>query len=204
MPLPLSRAKLYPRHEIHTFVSMQWGGIETVRCTNRSNATLLRCFLPAKKYGNQEQLEGCPFTVLVIPRLTGPWSDRMFPIIDVAIDPARPGQLLAACSLHENTQASEPVSRRFGHIHGTAPNVELMSVKSQRLSGRLKYGHARVSTDDQNPALQLEGSYDQPVCPVPFAWRKWDSATRTSARVASRSIRHRTQSTGRATWQMTS
>jgi len=36
-----------------------------------------------------------------------------------------------------------------------APIKDLTCVKCQVHNGRMKYGYARVSTDDQNPALQL-------------------------------------------------
>ena len=49
------------------------------------------------------------------------------------------------------------VSQRvsFDTLLGPAPIKGLTCVKYQVQNGRMKYGYARVSTDDQNPALQL-------------------------------------------------
>lgn len=90
--VPHKLARLLPRHEIHTVVGMQWGGI-----TNGALLTLIErerfdVFLTGdKNMQNQQNLEARPFAVLIMSAINWPVVRPYVHRISVALNDARPG-----------------------------------------------------------------------------------------------------------------
>ena len=90
--IPAKLARSLTRHEIHTVVSMQLGGIE-----NRALLTLIErdrfeIFLTGgdKNMGKQQRLEGRPSAVLVLSAIDWPVVSPHIRKISVALDQASP------------------------------------------------------------------------------------------------------------------
>ena len=88
-------AKLVPfllRHEIHTVVSMEWGGIKNGALLTLIESERFNVFLTGdKNMPNQQQLEGRPFAVLIMSAINWPVVRPHIDKISVALDEAQPG-----------------------------------------------------------------------------------------------------------------
>jgi len=123
--VPHKLARSLPQHDVHTVVSMQWGGIK--------NGTLLQFIeregfkvFPTgdKNMQNQQRLEGRPFAVLIMSAINWPVVRPHIDKIAAAIDEARPG---------------------------TVKTIDLRRVHSARkTSDRIRIPFASVLTRDRN------------------------------------------------------
>lgn len=90
--VPRKLARSLPWHEIHTVVSMQWGGIKNGALLKLIEREAFEVFLTGdKNMENQQQLEGRPFAVLVMSAINWPVVRPHVHIISAAIDEAQPG-----------------------------------------------------------------------------------------------------------------
>jgi predicted nuclease of predicted toxin-antitoxin system len=90
--VPRKLARSLPRHEIHTVVSMQWGGIKNGALLELIKREGFSVFLTGdKNMENQQRLEGRPFAVLIISAINWPVVRQHIHKISVALDEARPG-----------------------------------------------------------------------------------------------------------------
>lgn len=90
--VPRKLARSLPRHEIHTVVSMQWGGIKNGVLLTLIERESFDVFLTGdKNMENQQRLEGHPFAVLVMSAINWPVVRPHIHKISVALDAARPG-----------------------------------------------------------------------------------------------------------------
>jgi predicted nuclease of predicted toxin-antitoxin system len=107
--VPRKLARSLPRHEIHTVVSMQWGGVKNGALLTPIEREAFEVFLTGdKNMENQQQLEGRPFAVLVMSAINWPVVRPNVPIIAAAIDEAQPGTVkLIDCGVFIRRRASE-------------------------------------------------------------------------------------------------
>lgn len=92
--VPRKLARFLPQHDIHTVVSMQWGGIKNGELLLLIEREAFDIFLTGdKNLEKQQQLEGRPFAVLVMSAINWPIVRRHIPSIVAAIDDARPGTI---------------------------------------------------------------------------------------------------------------
>jgi hypothetical protein len=90
--VPRKLARSLPRHEIHTVVTMQWGGIKNGALLKLIERDGFNVFLTGdKNMENQQRLEGLPFAALVMFAINWPVVRPHIDKISVAIDDARPG-----------------------------------------------------------------------------------------------------------------
>ncbi len=90
--VPRKLAQSLPRHEVHTLVSMRWGGIKNGELLKLIECEAFGVFLTGdKNMDNQQQLAGRPFAVLVMSAINWPVIRPHIHKISVAIDAARPG-----------------------------------------------------------------------------------------------------------------
>jgi predicted nuclease of predicted toxin-antitoxin system len=90
--VPAKLARSLPRHEIHTVVSRQWGGIKNGALIEGEGFDV---FLTGdKNMENQQRLDGRPFAVLVMSAINWPVVRPHIEKISIAIDDARPGTIL--------------------------------------------------------------------------------------------------------------
>jgi len=90
--VPAKLARSLPRHEIHTVVSMQWGGIKNGSLLTLIGREGFNVFLTGdKNMANQQRLDDRPFAVLVMSAINWPVVRPYIERISVAIDEARPG-----------------------------------------------------------------------------------------------------------------
>jgi predicted nuclease of predicted toxin-antitoxin system len=90
--VPQKLARALPRHEIHTVVSMQWGGIKNGALLTLIERERFDVFLTGdKNMPNQQRLEDRPFAVLIMSAVNWPVVRPHVHEISVAIDNARPG-----------------------------------------------------------------------------------------------------------------
>ncbi len=90
--VPRKLARSLPQHEIHTVVSMQWGGIKNGALLKLIEREAFKVFLTGdKNMENQQQLQGRPFAVLVMSAINWPVVRPHVHIIAAAIDEAQPG-----------------------------------------------------------------------------------------------------------------
>mgnify|MGYP007054684287 CR=1 FL=1 len=90
--VPGKLARLLPRHEIHTVVSMQWGGIKNGALLELIAQERFHIFLTGdKNMESQQQLAGRPFAVLVMSAINWPVVRSHVHSIAAALDNARPG-----------------------------------------------------------------------------------------------------------------
>lgn len=91
--VPYKLARLLPRHEIHTVVSMQWGGVKNGALLTLIQRERFDVFLTGdKNMQNQQRLEGCPFAVLIMSTINWPVVRPHVHKISVALDDARPAR----------------------------------------------------------------------------------------------------------------
>ena len=85
-------ARSLPQHEIHTVVSMQWGGIKNGALLKLIEREGFNVFLTGdKNMQNQQRLEGRPFAVLIMSAINWPVVRPHIHKISAALDEARPG-----------------------------------------------------------------------------------------------------------------
>jgi hypothetical protein len=90
--VPHKLARSLPRHEIHTVVSMQWGGIKNGALLTLIESEGFHVFLTGdKNMENQQRLEGRPFAVLIMSAINWPVVRPHIDKISVALDEAQPG-----------------------------------------------------------------------------------------------------------------
>ena len=90
--VPRKLARSLPRHEIHTVVSMQWGGIKNGALLELIEREGFNVFLTGdKNMENQQRLEGRPFAVLIMSAINWPVLRPHIHKISLALDEARPG-----------------------------------------------------------------------------------------------------------------
>jgi hypothetical protein len=108
--VPRKLARSLPRHEIHTVVSMQWGGIKNGALLKLIEREAFEVFLTGdKNMENQQELEGRPFAVLVMSAINWPVVRPHIHIIAAALTrrgPVRSGRLIAAFLLHVRKRIS--------------------------------------------------------------------------------------------------
>jgi len=92
--VPAKLARSLSRHEIHTIVTMQWGGAKNGALLQLIEREGFDVFLTGdKNMENQQQLEGRPFGVLIMSAINWPVVRPHIHKISAAIDEARPGTL---------------------------------------------------------------------------------------------------------------
>ena len=90
--VPRKLARSLPRHEIHTVVSMQWGGIENGALLILVERESFDVFLTGdKNIDKQQRLEGRPFAVLIMSAINWPVVRPHIHKISTALDEAQPG-----------------------------------------------------------------------------------------------------------------
>jgi hypothetical protein len=81
-----------PGHEIHTVVSMQWGGIKNGALLTLIELEHFDVFLTGdKNMDRQQRLESRPFAVLIMSAINWPVIRPHIHKISTALDEARPG-----------------------------------------------------------------------------------------------------------------
>jgi predicted nuclease of predicted toxin-antitoxin system len=90
--VPRKLARSLPQHDIHTVVSMQWGGIKNGVLLNLIEREGLHVFLTGdKNMQNQQRLEGRPFAVLIMSAINWPVVRPHIHKISLALAEAQPG-----------------------------------------------------------------------------------------------------------------
>jgi predicted nuclease of predicted toxin-antitoxin system len=90
--VPAKLARSLPRHEIHTVVSMQWGGIRNGAVLERMERECFDVLLTGdKNMDRQQRLERRPFAVLIMSAINWPVVKPHIEKISVALDEAQPG-----------------------------------------------------------------------------------------------------------------
>ena len=102
--VPAKLARSLSRHEIHTVVTMQWGGIKNGALLKLIEREGFDVFLTGdKNMENQQRLEGRPFAVLIMSAINWPVVRPYIhksPSPLTRRGPVRSKRLIAACSLH--------------------------------------------------------------------------------------------------------
>jgi predicted nuclease of predicted toxin-antitoxin system len=92
--VPQKLARCFPRHEIHTVLSMAWGGIKNGALLTLIEQEAFQVFITGdKNMPNQQRLEGRPFAVLLLSTINWPVIEPHVEKISLAIDAAKPGTL---------------------------------------------------------------------------------------------------------------
>ena len=90
--VPRKLSPFLPRHDIHTVVSMQWGGIKNGALLHLIEDEGFDVFLTGdKNMENQQRLEGRPFAVLIMSAINWPVVRPHIHKISAAIDAAQRG-----------------------------------------------------------------------------------------------------------------
>jgi predicted nuclease of predicted toxin-antitoxin system len=90
--VPRKLARSLPQHEIHTVVSMKWGGIKNGALLALIERERFNVFLTGdKNMENQQRLEGRPFAVLIMSAINWPVISPHVRKISAALDDACPG-----------------------------------------------------------------------------------------------------------------
>ena len=90
--VPRKLARSLPQHEIHTVVSMQWGGIKNGALLKLIEREGFDVFLTGdKNMENQQRLEGRSFAVVIMSTINWPVVRPHIHKISVALDEALPG-----------------------------------------------------------------------------------------------------------------
>jgi hypothetical protein len=90
--VPGKLAGFLPQHEIHTVVSMQWGGIKNGALLMLIERERFDVFLTGdKNIDKQQRLEGRPFAVLIMSAINWPVIRSHIHKISDALDEAQPG-----------------------------------------------------------------------------------------------------------------
>lgn len=79
-------------HEIHTVVSMQWGGVKNGALLTPIEREAFQVFLTGdKNMQNQQRLEGRPSAVLILSAINWPVVEPHLEKISIAIEHAKAG-----------------------------------------------------------------------------------------------------------------
>ena len=90
--VPGKLARSLPRHEIHTVVSMRWGGVKNGALLTLIERERFEVFLTGdKNMAKQQRLQGRPFAVLIMSAINWPVVKPHIHQISVALDEAQPG-----------------------------------------------------------------------------------------------------------------
>jgi predicted nuclease of predicted toxin-antitoxin system len=90
--VPRKLARSLRRHEIHTVVSMKWGGIKNGALLALITQEQFDVFLTGdKNMQSQQRLKGRPFAVVIMSAINLPVIRPHIQKISVAIDRAQPG-----------------------------------------------------------------------------------------------------------------
>jgi hypothetical protein len=90
--VPHKLARFLPQHEIHTVVSMEWGGVKNGALLKLIESERFDAFLTGdKNMETQQRLEGRPFAVLIMSAINWPVVKRHIHKISAALDDARLG-----------------------------------------------------------------------------------------------------------------
>ena len=90
--VPAKLARSLPRHEIHTVVSMRWGGIKNGALLTLIVRERFDVFLTGdKNMDKQQRLEGRPFAVLILSAINWPVIRPHIDKISNALDSAERG-----------------------------------------------------------------------------------------------------------------
>ena len=90
--VPRKLARSLTQHEIHSVVSMQWGGIKNGALLKLIERERFNVFLTGdKNMQNQQQLEGRPFAVLIMSAINWPVVRPHIHKIAAALEEAQPG-----------------------------------------------------------------------------------------------------------------
>ena len=91
--VPRKLARFLPEHEIHTVVSMEWGGVKNGALLVLIEREGFQVFLTGdKNMEAQQRLEGRPFAVLIMSAINWPVIRPHVRKIAAAVDAARPGE----------------------------------------------------------------------------------------------------------------
>jgi predicted nuclease of predicted toxin-antitoxin system len=90
--VPGKLARFLPRHQIHTVVSMQWGGVKNGELLTLIEQERFEVFLTGdKNMDKQQRLAGRPFAVLIMSAINWPVVRPHIDRISVALDKAKTG-----------------------------------------------------------------------------------------------------------------
>ena len=90
--VPAKLARSLPEHEIHTVVSMQWGGIKNGELLLLIERAHFDVFLTGdKNMQTQQRLQGRPFAVLIMSAINWPVIRPHTQEISIALGEAQPG-----------------------------------------------------------------------------------------------------------------
>jgi predicted nuclease of predicted toxin-antitoxin system len=90
--VPGKLARWLPQHEIHTVVSMQWGGVKNGELLTLIESERFDVFLTGdKNMEKQQQLQGRPFAVLIMSAINWPVVRPHILKISAALDEAQSG-----------------------------------------------------------------------------------------------------------------
>jgi predicted nuclease of predicted toxin-antitoxin system len=90
--VPAKLARSLPQHEIHTVVSMGWGGIKNGELLTLIEQQRFEIFLTGdKNMSKQQRLEGRPFAVLILSAINWPVIRPHISEISAALNEAQPG-----------------------------------------------------------------------------------------------------------------
>jgi hypothetical protein len=90
--VPRKLARSLPRHDIHTVVSMRWGGVKNGALLTLIERDRFDVFLTGdKNMDKQQRLEGRPFAVLIMSAINWPVIRSHIQKISKALDEAQPG-----------------------------------------------------------------------------------------------------------------
>ena len=92
--VPGKLARSLPRHEIHTVVSMRWGGVKNGALLTLIERERFEVFLTGdKNMAKQQRLDGRPFAVLIMSAINWPIVRLHIHKISAALDEAEPGTI---------------------------------------------------------------------------------------------------------------
>lgn len=90
--VPRKLARSLPRHEIHTVVGMEWGGVKNGQLLTLIEQEGFNILLTGdKNMDDQQRLQGRPFAVLIMSAINWPVIRPHIDAISAAVDEAQPG-----------------------------------------------------------------------------------------------------------------
>ena len=90
--VPRKLARALPQHDIHTVVSMRWGGVKNGELLRLIEQERFDVFLTGdKNMEDQQRLQGRPFAMLIMSAINWPVVRPHIHEIAAALEQARPG-----------------------------------------------------------------------------------------------------------------
>jgi predicted nuclease of predicted toxin-antitoxin system len=90
--VPQKLVRFLPAHEVHTVVSMAWGGIKNGALLSLIESEAFHVFVTGdKNMQNQQRLQGHPFAILILSAINWPVIRPHVQNISAAIEEAKPG-----------------------------------------------------------------------------------------------------------------